>query len=128
MTQRGRPHFEPTSEQRLTVQIMSACGMPQEQIAIHIGVDAKTLRKALRAELKNGSETANGLVAQSLFKKATGSGNQSVTAAIFWLKTKAGWKDTQAFELTGKDGGPVEYAGVTSRELAEAVKNVRDKF
>lgn len=128
MTQRGRPHFEPTSEQRLTVQIMSACGMPQEQIATHIGIDAKTLRKALRAELKNGAETANGLVAQSLFKKATGSGNQSVTAAIFWLKTKAGWKDTQSVELTGKDGGPVEYAGVTSRELAEAVKNVRDKF
>jgi phage terminase small subunit len=31
-------------------------------------------------------------------------------------------------EFTGKDGGPVEYAGVSPQQLAEAVKNVRDKF
>lgn len=31
-------------------------------------------------------------------------------------------------EFTGKDGGPVEYAGITPKELEEAVKNVRDKF
>jgi len=88
---------------------MSACGMPQEQIAIHIGVDAKTLRKALRAELKNGSETANGLVAQSLYKQAT---DGNVTAQIFWLKTRARWKEQQSVELTGKDGGPVQTEAV----------------
>lgn len=31
-------------------------------------------------------------------------------------------------EFTGKGGGPVEYAGVSPQQLAEAVKNVRDKF
>lgn len=31
-------------------------------------------------------------------------------------------------ELTGKDGGPVQHATVSKEELAEAVRNVRDKF
>lgn len=31
-------------------------------------------------------------------------------------------------ELTGKDGGPIMQATVTPEELAEAVRNVRDKF
>ena len=28
----------------------------------------------------------------------------NVTAQIFWLKTQAGWKETNHVELTGKDG------------------------
>jgi phage terminase small subunit len=31
-------------------------------------------------------------------------------------------------ELSGKDGGPIMQATVTAEELAEAVRNVRDKF
>lgn len=33
-------------------------------------------------------------VAESLFRKAIGEGPQSVTAAIFWLKTCGGWRKT----------------------------------
>ena len=131
----GRPTFAPTSEQQLKVRIMAACGMPHEQICSQIinpstgrAIDAKTLRRAFRAELDDGMATANALVAQSLFKKATGEGKGAVTAAIFWLKTKAGWKETQAVELTGKDGAPIQQATVTPEQLAEAVRNVRDKF
>lgn len=31
-------------------------------------------------------------------------------------------------EVTGKDGGPIQQATVTPEQLAEAVRNVRDKF
>lgn len=34
----------------------------------------------------------------------------------------------QHIELTGKNGGPVQQANVTPEQLAEAVRNVRDKF
>jgi hypothetical protein len=27
---------------------------------------------------------------------------------IFWLKTRAGWKETNVTELTGGDGGPLK--------------------
>jgi hypothetical protein len=33
------------------------------------------------------------------YRKATGDGREAVTAAIFWLKTRAGWKETQAHQL-----------------------------
>ncbi len=41
-----------------------------------------------------GQIKATAKVAESLFRKATGDGAQSVTAAIFWLKTRGGWRET----------------------------------
>src|SRR5574340_125998 len=106
----ARPAFTPTDEQRLTVSIMAACGMPHELICERIinpqtgaRLAAMTLRKAFRKELDDGAASANAMVAQALFKKATGNTPQAVTAAIFWLKTRAGWKETQVNEHTGKD-------------------------
>lgn len=101
---------------------MVACGVPQPAICQAIinpesgaPVDPKTLRRAFRSELTDAKATANGLVAQSLFKKATGTGPQSVTAAIFWLKAQAGWKDGR--EGDG-DKTPDEKAA-TLRKIAE---------
>jgi hypothetical protein len=37
-------------------------------------------------------------VAESPYRKATGEGRESVTAAIFWLKTRARWKDVSVHE------------------------------
>ena len=34
--------------------------------------------------------------------RRSGDGAQSVTAAIFWLKTRAGWKETVVQENTGE--------------------------
>lgn len=107
----ARTPFNPTREQRLSVGVMVACGVPQDAICAAVinqqtgqPIDSKTLRKAFRAELNDAKATANGLVAQSLFKKATGSGSQSVTAAIFWLKTQAGWKETVQLNGAGPNG------------------------
>ncbi|MER8822615.1 hypothetical protein NKH70_22830 [Mesorhizobium sp. M0991] len=44
----------------------------------------------------------NARVAESLYRKATGEGREAVTAAIFWLKTRARWKETSIHELGGK--------------------------
>jgi DNA-binding XRE family transcriptional regulator len=114
----GRPAHVPSTESRLLATVMSSCGFPQAQIAERIGVDAKTLRRAYREELNSGKITASAMVAQSLFRKATGTGPQSVTAAIFWLKTQAGWKETQVNEHTGADGAPLDWRGLLG--LADA--------
>lgn len=112
----GRKPFTPTPEMRLKVGIQAACGLPQPMIAEGIvnpttgrPIDLKTLRRAFRTELDDGAARANALVAQSLFKKATGTGQGAVTAAIFWLKTKGGWKETVRVENTGKDGAPIQH-------------------
>jgi hypothetical protein len=71
------------------------------------GIDPKTLRKHYRNELRHGHTKANIRVAENLFRKPTGEGREAVTAAIFWLKTRARWKETSVNEITGPDGGPV---------------------
>ena len=94
--------------------------MPEASIATAIGIDAKTLRKHYSQELDIGHIKANSAVAQSLFRKATGDGPQSVTAAIFWAKTRLGWKETMVNELVGKEGQD-PMPETDSRQLARAI-------
>ena len=72
----------------------SGYGVPEQAIARVVGLDPKTLRKHYREELDTGQIKATAKVAESLFRKATSDGSQSVTAAIFWLKTRGGWRET----------------------------------
>ena len=73
---------------------MAGYGVPELSIARVVGIDPKTLRKHYREELDTGQIKATAKVAESLFRKATSDGSQSVTAAIFWLKTRGGWRET----------------------------------
>lgn len=115
----GRPAFKPTDAQRRQVKAMCAYGIPQEDIARVLAVDPKTLRKHFPDELATGSTEANAKVAESLYKKATGDGASAVTAAIFWLKTRAGWKETSIHQMTGADGGPIRTVDESPRERVE---------
>lgn len=91
----------PTDESRERVKMMSAVGVRQEDLANVMGISPTTLAKHYRSELDTGYVVANAKVAETLFRKATGNGPQSVTAAIFWLKCRAGWKDTTVIEHAG---------------------------
>ena len=87
---------------------MAGYGVPEAEIAGVVGIDAKTLRKHYRQELDHAHTKANARVAENLFRKATGEGREAVTAAIFWLKTRAGWKETSVTELAARDKEPVQ--------------------
>jgi hypothetical protein len=91
--------FEPTEEQRRTVRAMSGYGVPQPDIAVHLGIDPKTSRKHFREELDRGSIEATTKVAQSLFNMATTGNN--VAAAIFWMKARAGWREKHDVNHSG---------------------------
>ena len=90
----GRRAHKPDPFHRRQVEAMAGYGVPELSIARVVGIDAKTLRKHYRDELDTGQIKATAKVAESLFRKATGDGSQSVTAAIFWLKTRGGWRET----------------------------------
>jgi hypothetical protein len=92
--------FTPTDEQRRTVRALSGYGVPQDGIAIHIGIDAKTLRKHFREDLDRGSVEATAKVAQSLFHLATI--DKNVAAAIFWMKARAGWREKQEIQFSNR--------------------------
>ena len=77
---------------------MAGYGIPEADIACLLEIDPKTLRRHYRRELDKGHIKANSRVAENLYRKATGEGREAVTAAIFWLKTRAGWKETMVQE------------------------------
>ena len=107
----ARPRFQPTAEQRRTVEAMAAYGVPEEEIAKTIGddgIDPKTLRKYFRRELDVGATKANSAVAQSLYKMATSGKHPG--ASMFWLKCRAGWKETTVLQHSGPNGGPIQVS------------------
>jgi hypothetical protein len=89
----GRPPHVPSEATRRQVRALAAYGIPQDEIATVVGITKPTLEKHYRPELDRAEAEANAKVAESLFRKATGDGAQAVTAAIFWLKTRARWKE-----------------------------------
>jgi hypothetical protein len=70
---------------------LAAYGIPEPNISRIVGVDPKTLRKYYREELDLGEAKANAQVAGFLFNSAK---NGNVAAQIFWLKTRAKWRET----------------------------------
>jgi hypothetical protein len=112
--------FEPSDEQRRMVKALAGFGVPQQDIATHLGIDAKTLRKHFRGELDGGSIEANAKVAQSLFAMATQ--DKNVAAAIFWLKARAGWREKQVVEVTGEAGGPLATVSLLPSDPVSAAR------
>ncbi len=104
----ARPPHKPDAANRRQVEAMAGYGVPEIDIARVLRIDPKTLRKHYRDELDGGHVKANAKVAENLFRKATGDGPQSVTAAIFWMKTRARWKETTVSEVTHDVGDPIK--------------------
>ena len=113
------PRFQPSPEQRELVRMLSGIGTRAAEICLLVKnpatgnpIDEKTLRLRFREELDEGMVQANARVGKTLFQFATDpkGGMKAVTAAIFWMKCRAGWKETVVNEVTGKDGTPVEVS------------------
>src|SRR5712671_122501 len=120
---RGQPKFEPTPDQRSRVKLMKALGIPEDRICTTITnprtgkpVAPMTLARAFAAELESGATEVHTLVGNFIIcailgkKPALGDAIKSeqvrMTAAIFYAKTKMGWKETVVNEQANKDDKP----------------------
>jgi DNA-binding XRE family transcriptional regulator len=115
-------------------------GATDKELADFFGVSEQTLNAwkqahpAFLESLKAGKEMADSMVADRLFKRATGYEHEAVkivadaktgqehivpyveryppdtTACIFWLKNRqrGKWRDRIDNEHTGRDGAPIE--------------------
>ena len=110
-----KPTFKPTDEERKLVEQMSAVGIPQSNIAMVLrdGIDDKTLRKHFRKELDTAATKANAKIGGTLFNKAV---NGDTSAAIFWAKTRMGWKETSVQEHQGGVSVNVQLNAVKSKD------------
>ena len=117
---------------RNQVRYLAGVGVRQDDIARIIGCAPKTLRKRLRDELDRGVAEANATISGSLFANAKG-GN--VTAQIFWLKTRAHWRertaaDEPASASSGEPNSEVLLLPDNSRdpELTAALREAQEKY
>jgi len=92
----GRPAHVPTEKDRKTVEAMASYGVPQDEIALVLGVSAVTLRRHYGAVLRVAAIKANAKMAESLFAQALSKGPGALGAKIFWLKCRAGWAEAKA--------------------------------
>lgn len=92
--------FVATDEQRYSVELMTSIGIRQDDIAKAIGISDVTLRRHFAPELAVGKTKVIARVADSVIRQAL-AGN--MTAAIFFLKTKAGWREQAAEDLGKKE-------------------------
>ena len=108
---RGRPAHLPNDDTRKQVYELSRVGTRYEDIAEVLSISDDTLVKHYKKELKLGRIEANAAIAGTLFEKAK---NGDTSSMIFWLKSRAQWKETQKHEHAGDpDGAPVQVKVVT---------------
>lgn len=87
----GQPRHAPTEKDRAIVKAMAIAGVPQDGIAGVIGISVTTLAKYYRHELDISLNEAIGFATNKLMSKIK---DGNMTAIIFFLKTRAGWRET----------------------------------
>ena len=123
--------FLATDEMRERVQYLAGRGVRQEDI-VTIHCDAKTLRKHFRNELDLGMAEANAKVTGFLFDAAEGG---SVAAQIFWLKSRANWREAKEPEnpTPGSDAEAISQVVIVPDNgrdpgLTEVLRKAQEKY
>ena len=106
----SKPLHQPTEKTRAEIIALRSYGVPIKEVAAYIGIDDKTLYKYYREELENSAIKANANVGKFLYQAASGqalttgaSYSDCVRAAMFWAKTRMGWKETNVQEVKMAD-------------------------
>jgi len=109
MTYTQPPHI-PTDKIRAEIIALRSYGVPIKEVAAYIGIDDKTMYKYYRTELEQSAMKANARVGKFLYEAASGqamkdgaSYSDCVRAAMFWAKTRMGWRETAQAEPVKDD-------------------------
>lgn len=122
----GRPRIE-LSDADLDLIEEHAGEMTADQLADLLGISRTTLFNRINdtdevsVRYKRGRAERIKKIASRLTTRALAG---DITAMIFYLKTQAGWKETSRTELTGADGGPVEFTDDDRRDLASRIDRI----
>lgn len=117
--------FNVTEEVLSKMGTLAASGLNLEQIAHCFDISYETLHRHAKADdridraIKGGRSKAVAMVANRLYNDALVSEN--LGAQIFYLKQN-GFKDGQALEVTGANGGPLEMVEVKLTPKERAAK------
>jgi len=111
---KGSPGFDPGHAQALQVEQMIALGAAPSDVAAILRIEPKLLEKYYAYEI----ETASGRINQRVAKIALQSALSGDTDMVkFWLSRRAGWKEVKVNEVTGANGGAIEFKEVKQKFL-----------
>lgn len=111
---KGSPGFDPGHAQATQVEQMIALGASTVDVAAILRIEPKLLEKYYAYEI----ETAQGRINQRVAKIALQSALSGDTDMVkFWLSRRAGWKEVKVNEVTGANGGPIEFKETKQRFL-----------
>lgn len=118
---------------------LASYGIPQEAMCLLItrpkgkaqkptAISQPTLRKHFRHELDTGEPSLISRVADSLVKTALDRKHPGhVVAARFFLKARAGWRETDRVTHDGSVDFNFDFSGATDEELAVLEKFLKRK-
>lgn len=120
----GRKSHVPTELTKNQVLMFCGMGLTHGQICKLLDISTPTLYKNYRAELDTGAARMNFNVANNLYNIATDPTHKSgAQAAMFWMKTRAQWRETNRLEHTGADGQPISTNNTSVRTIDASVLN-----
>ena len=126
----SKPLHQPTEKTRAEIVALRSYGVPIKEVAAYIGIDDKTLYKYYREELENSAIKANANVGKFLYQAASGQAlttgatySDCVRAAMFWAKTRMGWKETNVQEHIGANGADLPKNNKITITVVDARKN-----
>lgn len=114
--EKNSPGFCPTMSQAREVSVMSCLGIEPKDIALVLNIEEKLLKLYYAKELKVSSNIANAMVARQALNMAMSGRFPDMTK--FWLKSRAKWRDTSSMEISGPEGGPLEFSSAKEKFAA----------
>lgn len=118
----GRPSHSPTPETRRQVEALASSGTQYELIARVVDISVPTLTKHYADVLEVAAAKANAMIAQSLYRRALSNDKGAVAAAIFWLKSRAGWRDHGPVDDTNASLGKKEIAQAEAQSAGQGTE------
>lgn len=101
MAKKTSTSHRPTKATRELVLRHVMVGTSQGILCELLGISINTLYKYYRSELDHGMAEANSKIARKLYDRAI---DGEISAIIFWLKSRAHWREKHSLEVTGADG------------------------
>ena len=118
----GRPGHVPTPETRRQVEALASCGTTYELVARVVDISVPTLTKHYSDVLEVAAAKANAMIAQSLYRRALSNDKGAVAAAIFWLKSRAGWRDHGPADENAISPGKKEIAQAEAQSAGQGTE------
>ena len=110
----------PTDEDKRVIRTFASFGIPYTAIAAEVNVSEITLVKHCGEMMEQARAQANARVAHTLYQLAVT--DKNLGAVIFWLKTRAGWRETTHVELDSRNLNVNINAPQDPAQLAQAVR------